>query len=80
MRLRMKFHMINTLQLKVRRKLVVIIRQLSLSKNMHLRLHWDGWTVGQAVDIDAVVRCEIWIDSVSEAPSLVVGVESDIIS
>jgi hypothetical protein len=76
MRREMKFFVINTLNLKPFREIIMISRDRTASQDMNLGLNWDGWTSRSAEDINAVVRCQEWISPMSKSSSLLIRVEA----
>lgn len=71
----MEFVVVDALDLEARRELVVVLRHLSPAEDVHLRLHGDGGSRWDAIDVDVLVRCEEGIGAVRKSSRRLVGVE-----
>jgi hypothetical protein len=72
----MELGVVDALDLEARRKLVVAIRHFPTAQYMDLRLDWNCRTLGDTVDIDAVMRDQEWIYAMRKAAGLFVRVEA----
>jgi len=77
-RWKMEFFMIDALDFETWREAKVTFRNGPASKNMDLWLYWDCWTLGNAVEVDAIVVGEKRIVTVSEATRCFFAVEAGI--
>jgi len=76
-RRKMELFVVNTLDFEARWEAKVAFWDRATSKNMHLWLHRDCWTLGNAVEVDAIVVGEKRVVTVSETAGCFFAVETN---
>ena len=76
MRWKMELFVVNALDFEAWWKAEVAFWDRAASKNMDLRLHRDCWTLGNAVEVDAIVVGEEGVVTVSETTGCFFAVEA----
>jgi len=75
-RWKMELFVVNTLDFEARWEAKVAFWNRTASKNMDLRLHRDCWTLGNAVEVDAVVVGEKRVVAMSKTTGCFFAVEA----
>jgi hypothetical protein len=76
MRGEMEVVVIDALDFKAGRKLVVVLGNFSASKNMHLRLNRNCRAIGETEYIDSIIRGEKRVNAMSKTACGFIGIES----
>lgn len=71
-----KVNVVDAFHFEGRWKLTVALWGFTTSEYMYLWLHWYSGTLREAVDVNTIVRGEMWICSVGEATSGLIRTEA----
>jgi len=72
----MKLFVVDALHLEARREAKVTFWKRTSAKNVDLGLDWQGWTLCDAVEVDAIVVGKERIMTMSEATRRFIGVKT----
>lgn len=74
----MKLFVVNTLDFEAGWKTEVAFWNGPTTKDMNLWLHWDRWTLGNTIEVDAVVVGKERVMTVRKATGSLLAVEADV--